>query len=101
MHVQIVTFGLEGISREDYEKLCGELAPSFAGVAGLVSKLWLANSVDNSFGGVYLWESQGTMEDFARTQLFQSVATHPQLASITSRDFAILETPTRVTRGLA
>jgi len=41
------------------------------------------------------------MEDFARTRLFQSVATHPQLASITSRGFAILETPTRVTRGLA
>ena len=81
MHVQIVTFGLEGISREDYEKLCGELAPSFAGVSGLVSKLWLANSVDNSFGGVYLWESQGAMEDFSRTPTYIYCPSTTQAAS--------------------
>jgi hypothetical protein len=99
MHIQIINFKLKDIDEEDYRKVCDELAPSFADVTGLMSKVWLANSSTNRFGGVYYWRDRKAMEEFAATQLFQSVATHPNLAEITSTDFEVIEGPTRTTRG--
>jgi hypothetical protein len=41
------------------------------------------------------------MDDYAKSDLFKAVATNPNLAGVTSIDFAVLEEPTSVTRGLA
>jgi heme-degrading monooxygenase HmoA len=99
MHIQIINFHLKGVSERDYAKLCEELAPAFAGVPGLLGKVWLANPETNTYGGVYTWRDRQAMEDFTKTELFRGVATHPALADITSTDFAVMEGPTRVTRG--
>jgi hypothetical protein len=99
MHVQIINFKLKDIGEEEYGKLCDELAPVFAGVAGLERKVWLANSSTNTFGGVYYWRDRKAMEEFGGTELFRSVATHPNLAEITSTDFDVMEGPTQTTRG--
>jgi len=101
MHVQIINFHLKGLSPADYGKLCDELAPVFAGLPGLVAKYWLSDLAANTFGGVYLWEDRKAMESFTKTDLFRSVATHPKLADIASKDFSVMEAPTRVTRGFA
>jgi heme-degrading monooxygenase HmoA len=101
MHVQIVNFHLEGISEADFRAHCDEVAPAFAEVPGLISKVWLANRSTNTYGGVYTWASREAMEEFAKSDLFRAVATNPNLASITSTDFDVLEEPTSVTRGLA
>jgi len=100
MHLQIINFQLQDLSEADYFKVCDELAPAFAAVPGLSSKVWLADSDAGTYGGVYLWESRGAMEEFARTELFNSVATHPNLAGITSTDFDVVEAPTSVTAKL-
>jgi len=99
MHIQIVNFKLEGLSDEDYRKAAVDLAAPFAEVDGLLSKQWIANPETNTYGGVYYWRDRGAMESFAGTDLFKSVATHPNLAEITSTDFEILAEPTRITRG--
>jgi heme-degrading monooxygenase HmoA len=101
MHIQIINFHLSGVSETDYRALCDEDAPAFAEVPGLVSKVWLANSTTNTYGGVYTWASREAMETFAKSELFKAVATNPNLAGITSIDFDVLEDPTGVTRGLA
>jgi len=100
MHVQVVNFQLEGLSVRDYGTLCDDLTPVFAGLPGLVAKIWLADPSANTFGGVYLWQDRKAMEDFKKTDLFRSVVSHPNLANLTSRDFAVMEGPTRATRGL-
>ena len=101
MHIQIINFHLKDVSETDYRAHCDEIAPAFAEVPGLVSKVWLAKSVTNSYGGVYTWTSREAMEEFAKGDLFKAVATNPNLADITSVDFDVLEDPTSVTRGLA
>jgi quinol monooxygenase YgiN len=101
MHVQIVNFQLKGLTEADYTKLSDDLAPQFAAIPGLVSKVWLANATTKTFGGVYLWHDRAAMDAFSRTPLFQAVVTHPNLANLTSTDFAVLEAPSRVTRGMA
>lgn len=100
MYIQIINFNLKDVSEEEYRNLCDQLAPNFADLPGLVSKAWLANSDSNTYGGVYVWRDREAMVDFTKTELFNAVATHPNLANITSKNFAILEGPTRVTRGL-
>jgi quinol monooxygenase YgiN len=100
MHVQIVTFTLQNLTDAEFHTLCGQLAPAFAAIPGLISKVWLADPVANTYGGVYTWQSQVAMEAYMQSELFGNVVNHPQLANVTSKDFSILEEPTRVTHGL-
>jgi quinol monooxygenase YgiN len=101
MHIQVVNFRLKDMTTEQYYGLCDELAPAFANVPGLLSKVWLANEAEGVFGGVYTWRDRAAMEQFAQGEMFAAMLAHPNLAGITSRDFGVLEDPTRVTRGLA
>jgi hypothetical protein len=99
MYIQIINFRLKGVTEEDYAGLCDNLAPSYAAVPGLVRKIWLANSDTGTYGGVYVWQNKQAMEEFAATDLYSSVATHPNLDSITSEEFDVLPGPTQVTNG--
>jgi len=40
-------------------------------------------------------------EAWVKSELFQAVGKHPNLTNITSRDFSVLEGPTRISHGLA
>jgi heme-degrading monooxygenase HmoA len=100
MHIQIINFHLKGVTEADFRALCDEVAPAFAEVPGLISKVWLANRTTNTYGGVYTWATRDAMEEYAKSDLFEAVATNPNLADITSIDFDVLEEPTSVTRGL-
>ncbi|MFN0102663.1 MAG: YdhR family protein [Bryobacteraceae bacterium] len=102
MHIQIVNFNLHEMSDSDYAEACDTLfAPAFQNVEGLLAKVWLRNSRTNTYGGVYTWRDKAAMEAFQKTDLFVAVLTHPHLVNLTSRDFSVLENPTRITRGLA
>ncbi|HJP07670.1 MAG: YdhR family protein [Proteobacteria bacterium] len=100
MHIQIINFNLEGISRAEYEVVCDDLAGTFAEVPGLKSKHWLADEENNTYGGVYIWETKEAYEAFVASELFAGVGANPALANITSKDFGVIEGPTRVTRGM-
>lgn len=100
MRIQVVNYNLKGMSEGEFIKVCDELAPVFASVPGLVSKVWLADPSTNTYGGVYMWRDRQAMEAFAKSELFQGMATNAHFANLNFRDFAVLEGPTRVTRGL-
>ena len=102
MHIQVINFNLDGITPEQYEEACdGIFAPMFAEVQGLISKVWLSNTETGTFGGVYSWENKSDMDNYLSSELFASVKNHPNLANVTSLDFGILESATRVTRGIS
>jgi hypothetical protein len=101
VEILIVNFTLDGLSESDYEKLCDEVAPAFAAVPGLTSKVWLAERAEGVFGGVYTFESASAVETFLSSELFANVGATPGLANISVRRFGVLESPTAVTRGLA
>jgi quinol monooxygenase YgiN len=100
MHVQIITYNLENTTEQDYLTLCRDLAPTFAKMPGLQAKYWLADPATNTFGGVYIWTNRTAMEAYMAGEVAAAVVAHPNLANIASRDFDILDAPTRVTRGL-
>ena len=99
MHVHIVNFQLKGISEEDYRRQCEAIASAFANLPGLISKTWLANQETNTYGGVYVWRDLQAMEDYIETDLYKGMLVNPHFDNITVKDFAVLENPTRVTRG--
>lgn len=98
MHIQIVNFNLKDLDHDGYVAMCKELAPAFGQVPGLISKTWLSDPDTNTYGGVYVWRDRAAMEAFGRSELFAAVASHPNLANLTSRDFGTLEAPGAVTR---
>ena len=101
MHVQFVTFNLKDISDADYRSACDGLADVFARVPGLVSKVWLADEPANTYGGVYTWVDRAAMETYLRSDISIAIAANPNFVNITSRDFEVLEGPTRITQARA
>ena len=74
-------------------------APAFAGLPGLVSKTWLADGETNTYGGVYVWRDREAMEAYKETDIYKGIGANPNFVNITAKDFAVMEAPTRVTRG--
>lgn len=101
MHIQVVTFNLNGIGDAEYRTVCDQFAPAFAEVPGLISKVWLADASSNTYGGVYTWVDRTAMESYMTSDLFKAVVSNAAFANIASKDFAVIDAPTRVTRGLA
>jgi quinol monooxygenase YgiN len=99
MYAQVITYHLKDLSQEDYAKICASLAPSIAQQPGLIAKVWLADPATNTYGGAYTWHDRAAMEAFMETDLVKSFAAHPSIVGLTSRDYAVMEEPTRVTRG--
>jgi hypothetical protein len=100
MQILIVNFTLDGLSEEEFESSCDELAPAFAAVPGLASKVWLADRAEGIFGAVYTFESEEAVDDYLQSDLWAGVGATPGLVNISARRFGVLEGPTRVTRGL-
>jgi quinol monooxygenase YgiN len=99
MHIQIVNFNLKDISDADYRSVCDGLADVFAQMPGLISKVWLADEQANTYGGVYTWVDRAAMETYLRSDIFNAITANPNFANITSRDFDVLEGPSRITQA--
>ena len=99
MEILVVNFSLEGLSEGGYEELCAEVAPAFASVSGLVSKVWLADRAEGVFGGIYTFEDGASLEAFLSSELFADVGATPGLVNVSVRRFGVLAAPTSVTRG--
>ena len=101
MQAQVITYRLSDISQEDYLKQMVEPdAPILATVPGLISKVWLADEENNTFGGFYLWENKTAMEAFMHSDLVKAVVSRPFVKDVSSVDFAVNQNASVITRGL-
>jgi quinol monooxygenase YgiN len=99
MDVLIVTFKLENISVEAWEQQAAQLAPKFAAMPDLHSKVWLADPDTNTYGGAYLWRDRASLDAYLAGPVFGAVNQLPGVHSIETRTFAALEAPTRISVG--
>jgi hypothetical protein len=100
LHIQLVTFTLDGISDAEYRAGVEAVAPHFATVPGLRSKVWLADAGSGIYGGVYTWANRAAMQSYLDGDLYPTVRNNPAFAGVRSRDFGVLTEPTRVTAVL-
>lgn len=98
MHVKIINFNLVDMTEEGYADACDQLAPAFAALPGLLTKIWLCDPASNTYGGVYLFRDRDSCDAYASSELFRTVGTFPNFTNITARDFAVDETNTRRTQ---
>jgi hypothetical protein len=101
MHAQVITYQLKDISQAEYLKQMVEPdAPILAEVKGLISKVWLTDEEKNTFGGFYLWENKGAMEDFMHSDLVKAVVSRPYVKNVSSVDYEVNQNASLITRGL-
>lgn len=99
MHIQVVTFGLQGVSDEEYQAGCQEAAETFAGIPGLISKVWLRDEMRGVYGGMKVWRDRQAMEAYLKSHIWRELVTDPNIVNAHTQDFGVIEGPTRVTRG--
>ena len=100
MHIQVVTFNLKDMTDGEYRKWCDELAPIFGNMPGLISKVWLEDKAANTYGGVYTWRDRSACEAYIKGDIFQALGKHPNITNASSKEFDIIEGPTRISHGL-
>lgn len=98
MHLQVVTYRMNGVSEPDFVDANQEFARIMAAVPGLVAKVWLRGPGDDGFGGVYLWQDRESCDNFLASDLWAEVVSDDSLLDLTTRDFAVMEDLTRMTQ---
>lgn len=98
MYVQVVTFGLNGVTEEQFHEFCAGEAATFAALPGLLSKIWLRNPEGNSYGGVYLWRDRAAHDDYVQGEIYRSIVQDPNLAGVKSAGFEVFEDLTKETQ---
>ncbi len=91
MHVQIVNFKLNEMTRVEYDALLDEVAPQFPKIDGLKTKYYLADDKKNTYGGVYIWETEEAMLHYKAGEVYQSILDHPGLDEVTTTDFEVID----------
>lgn len=99
MDVLIVNFKLDGIPAEAWEQQAAQLAPKFADMPDLLSKVWLADPGTDTYGGAYLWRDRASLEAYLAGPVFGALPAMPGVHSIETRTFAALDAATRISGG--
>jgi len=99
MHMQVITFKLDGIDDAAYQAHAEQSAPVFAALPGLRAKIWLANQQAKTYGGIYTWDDVGAMRAYQDGKIFQGLQADPHMIDVAVSDFSVLSGPTKVTRG--
>ena len=98
MVIQVVNFNLEGITHDDFMGVANEVAPNFAALPGLIFKVWLSDEANNTYGGVYSWESREGLDAYRNGELYAGALTNnPNFANLSDKGFDVLGGPSKVT----
>ena len=91
MHAQVVTFGLNGISEEQFHEAVGPDTKHFANLPGLLAKIWLRDPEMNTYGGMYIWADQEAYERYIKGEIFSAIKADHNLKNVESRDFGVFD----------
>jgi heme-degrading monooxygenase HmoA len=91
MHAQMITFGLDGVTEEQFREACEADAPTFGSLPGLLAKVWLRDPETNTYGGLYLWADQEAHARYVEGEVFHAITADPNLKNVESRDFGVFE----------
>ena len=99
MHIHIINFNITGINRNEYEAAAMELTSAFAEFPGLKRKHWLANEENNTYGGVYIFDSKESHDAFVKSKLYAGVKGNPSFTNFSGKSFENITKLAKHTRG--
>jgi heme-degrading monooxygenase HmoA len=73
MIVQIVRFK-SGLSDAEVLQMCETRAPKYRALKGLKQKYYLRFAPTDELGAVYLWESEGALQEFRDSELARTIS---------------------------
>jgi heme-degrading monooxygenase HmoA len=100
MYVTHVTFNLSGIDENAYSEAVKSLAPGYAQVPGLVSKIWIKQSKIGTYGGMYFWASKDDYENYLKSELYKAVSAHSNLVNFNTTCYEVMQEGTSITAGV-
>lgn len=87
------------VTKEEYAQAVSPLAEKFANLPGLIWKVWILNPENSEAGGIYMFDSQASVDNYLAGPLAETVTTHPALSNFSIKQFEIMKDVTKVTRG--
>jgi hypothetical protein len=94
-----ITFNLNAPVAE-YQKMADPVAHAFLDVPGLRWKIWLLNPAAQEAGGVYLFDSQTSLDAYLNGPLMAQIRGLTSIRNISMKQFEVMPEVTALTRGL-
>ena len=93
-----INFNLD-VPVAEYQKMVDSIAPAFVDVPGLRWKIWLLNPAANEAGGIYLFNSQASLDAYVNGPLVAQIRGLTSIRSISMKQFEVMAEVTALTRG--
>jgi len=76
----LIVGGLKSaLSREEFERRYKELLPQFQKLRGLIQKYYSYDASTGDWAGIYLWDSEESLEEYLASDLRKSIASAYEL----------------------
>lgn len=83
----------------EYQQMADSVAHAFVDVAGLRWKIWLLNPAAQEAGGIYLFDSQASLDAYLNGPLVAKLRELPFIGNISVKQFEVMPEITALTRG--
>ena len=88
---------MRGSNSRRYDAVGIEAASLFTKVPGLISKHFLEDDDTNTYGGVYVFADQESLDNYLKSDLFEMINSNPKWPNVTTRIFGVIEAPSLIT----
>ena len=83
----------------EYQKIVDSVAHAVPAVPGLRWKIWLLNAAAQEAGGIYLFDSQASLDAYLNGPLVAKLRGLPSIRNISTKQFEVMPEATALTRG--
>jgi hypothetical protein len=83
----------------EYQKIVDSVAQAFLDVPGLRWKIWLLNPTAQEAGGIYLFDSQASLDAYLNGPLVAKLRGLTAVRNISVKQFEVMPEATALTRG--
>jgi hypothetical protein len=84
---------------EAYQMMSKSVANAFLDVPGLKWKIWLLNPTTQEAGGIYLFDSQASLDGYLNGPLVAKLKSLPVIRNLSVKQFEAMPELTALTRG--
>jgi hypothetical protein len=93
-----INFNLN-VPATEYQKMADSVAHAFLDVPGLTWKIWLLNPAAQEAGGIYLFDSQASLDAYLSSPLLAQLKGLTSIRNISMKQFEVMPEVTALTRG--
>jgi len=83
----------------EYQKMADSVAHAFLDVPGLRWKIWLLNPAAQEAGGIYLFDSQASLDAYLNGPLVAQMRGLTSIRNVSIKQFEVMPEITALTRG--